>query len=394
MTLKQVKEVNPNRYNLAKKYLTQIKKENFVSGSKTNLNNVKPFTVKAKKIKSQIQDYDKYALTESETVRYTELKALKEKEGKLKLKKRREFEALADRKEFNELRNNILREGGDPEDYFAHSVRYEKLYKKFKEWVPKGNIEVKPIKINKKDVKTNKDAFKLTSDEKKVYKELKQNNAGLNDNEKIYKRALDDKVTLNRYHNSLTEGKLEPRHNDEYIKLYNKHKKEQNLPELSADLKFQIEKPSYTSDELYNLVNKKYGLTKTEVKELEYLKKKELIGQKLTSKELKQIEFLESKDRFAYLNVVRTQGGGLNYKENLEFKKLYKQLKTKLKLDKSILKQEVTGYKSDIPLDKKANDFKKFKGTTDDGLLPNGEKIEDYFTKDARDMNIREQEVA
>ena len=345
------------------------------------------------KLNSNIKDYDKYALTEYETVRYNELKVLKEKEGKLKLRNRREFKELADRKEFNELRNKILREGGDPNDYFAYSVRYEKLYKKFKDWVPKGNIEIKPIKLNKKEVNNNKDAFKLTSDEKKVYKELKQNNAGLKDDERIYKRALDDKVTLNRYHKSLTEGKLDPMHNEEYVKLYNKHKKEWNLPELSTDLKFKIDKPSYHSDELYKSINK-YGLTKNEVAELEYLKKKELIGEKLSSKELKKIEFLESKDKFAYLNSVRTQGGGLNYKENLEFKKLYKQLKTKLKLDKSILKQEVTGYKSDIPLDKKAKDFKKFKGTTDDGLLPNGEEIEDYFTKDARDMNIREQEVA
>ena len=49
----------------------------------------------------------------------------------------------------------------------------------------------------------------------------------------------------------------------------------------------------------------------------------------LSSKELKKIEFLESKDKFAYLNSVRTQGGGLNYKENLEFKKLYNSIKSK-----------------------------------------------------------------
>lgn len=352
------------------------------------------YNKKSKSIRKspQIKGYDDYALTESENLKYEQLKAKNEKEGGLKFKERMDFEELADRKEFNEMRNKILREGGDPNDYFAQSVRYEKLYKKFKNWVPKGKVEIKAIKINKKELNT-KDAFQLNPEEKKVYKQLKQNNAGLKEDERIYKSALEDKVTLNRYHKQLAEGKLDPIHNDEYVKLYNKHKKEWNLPELSTDLKFQIDKPSYHSDELYKSINK-YGLTKNEVAEFEYLKKKELIGQKLSSKELKKIEFLESKDKFAYLNSVRTQGGGLNYEENLEFKKLYKQLKTKLKLDKSILKQEVTGYKSDIPLDKKAKDFKKFKGTTDDGLLPNGEKIEDYFTKDARDMNIREQEVA
>ena len=80
--------------------------------------------------------------------------------------------------------------------------------------------------------------------------------------------------------------------------------------------------------------------------------------------------------------------------QNEEFKKLYKQLKTKLKLHKKILESPITNYKSEIPLDKNPKNIKKFKGTHDKGLLPNGEKIEDYFTKDAREMTGREQEVA
>lgn len=106
------------------------------------------------------------------------------------------------------------------------------------------------------------------------------------------------------------------------------------------------------------------------------------------------MEFLQAKDHFAYLNSVRTHGGGLGYEENLNFKKLYKQLKTKLKLDKSVLESPLSNYKSDIPLDENPKNFKKFRGTTDDGLLPSDGKIEDYFTKDARDMTIREQIVA
>ena len=83
-----------------------------------------------------VEGYDKYALTEAENVRLKELTIKKEKEGGLKFLDRHEFEDLANRKEFNEMRNKILLEGGDPDDYFAISgaegVRYEKLYKEFK----------------------------------------------------------------------------------------------------------------------------------------------------------------------------------------------------------------------------------------------------------------------
>lgn len=42
--------------------------------------------------------------------------------------------------------------------------------------------------------------------------------------------------------------------------------------------------------------------------------------------------------------------------------------------------------KSKIPLDKNTNYFKTFKGTDDEGLLPDGANIKDYFTIDARDI--------
>ena len=225
------------------------------------------------------------------------------------------------------------------------------------------------------------------------YKQSKGNTRALSDSEREYYYDLRDKIEFNRLHKELIENGLEHYESKKYVELYSKYEKKWDLPKLSTDLKFTTDRPSYITDDLYKQATD-FKLTKKEADELYSLEKKELIGEKLNSKELKQLEFLRAKDNFAYLNSVRTNGGGLNYNDNLEFKKLYKQLKTKLKLDKSILKQEVTGYKSDIPLNKKANDFKKFKGTDDDGLLPNGEEIEDYFTKDARDMNVREQEVA
>ncbi|WP_292749790.1 phage minor head protein [Methanobrevibacter sp.] len=317
LTLQEAKGPHQHKFKFAEELLEHPEKfktnwkvnaQQKVKNHREDIENFYKKTNPSGKIRAlqSVEGYDKYALTEAENVRLKELTIKKEKEGGLKFHDRMEFEELADRKEFNELRNKVLLEGGDPTDIFAfdeidpsRSIRYERLVKQFRDWVPKGNIEIKPIKINKKGLSTNKNAFKLTADEKKVYKQLKQNNAGLSSDEKLYKNELNDKIKLNQYHKELSDGKLEPRHNEEYIRLYNKHKDEWDLPELTTDLKFQIEEPSYRSDEYYKSI-KKYGLTKKESDEWIYLNKKELIGEKLSSKELKRIEFLESKDRFAF----------------------------------------------------------------------------------------------
>lgn len=347
---------------------------------------------------NNIEDYDKYALNESELKRYEELKELKEKEGGLGLIQKRSFNELADRKEFNELRNKILLKGGDPNNVFeldgAEGVRYEKLFKKFENWVPKEKIEIKPIKINKNELNINKDAFKLTSDEKNIYKQLKTNTAALSKEERQYKIVLDDKIELNKLHNKLINEGLDKFDSEKYIKLYSQYSKEWDLPELTTDFKFTT---SYGVDYRYteefkNI--KEFKLSKKDAEKLYELEKKELIGQKLTSKQLKEMELLQSQEKFSYLTQLNKQNKGLKYEHYEEYKKLFKQLKTKLKLNKSILEQPLSNYKSDIPLDKNPKNFKKFKGTTDDGLLPNGENIEDFFTLDARDMTNREYEVA
>ena len=378
-------EVNPKAIKTISKKELKVDKRSFDNGIKRYSNPIKN------------NEYDKYKLTETEEARLKELTIKKEKEGGLGFIDRLEFEDLANRKEFNEMWNKILREGGDPTDYFAISgaegVKYEKLFKEFKNWVPKGDIEIKPIEINKKQLFKDKNAFKLTSEEKNIYKQAKENTHALSDAEKDYYHALQDKVEINRLHKELIEDGLDSYESKKYVELYSKYKKEWNLPDISIDLKFTTNRPSYITDDLYKQATE-FKLTKKEAKELYNLEKRELIGEKLTSNELKQMEFLQTKDKFAYLNSVRTNGGGLNYKENLEFKKLYKQLNTKLKLDKSILESPLSNYKPDIPLDENPINLKKFKGTTEDGLLPNGESLDKYFTKDARDMNIREQEVA
>lgn len=362
-----------------------------------DIKTVKPKT-KSKYLRKspQINGYDNYALTEAETKQYEKLKKM-EGGGNLRGKEKRVLRELRDRKEFNELRNKILIEGGNPNDVFAlygeDGVKYEKLYDKFKDWVPKSKIEIQPVEINKKELFNNEESFKLNSTEKTMFKQLKGNQKNLSVKENNYFKELRDKNSLNLLHKKLISEGLDKLESDMYIGLYSKYKKKWNLPDLSLDLKFTTKELQYQTESYYNEATK-FKLTKKENEELYKLEKKELFGQKLSSKELKRKELLQAQDKFAYLYELKKQHSGLDYKRYSEFKKLYKQVKTKLKLDKSILEQPLSNYKSNIPLNTDVKNPKRFKGTTDDGLLPNGEKITDYFTKDARDMTVREQKVA
>jgi|GEM_PF-2358161 len=340
------------------------------------------------------KDYNKYALTSVEEKTLAKLEAEKDSLGMIE---KRSYKELADRKEFNSLWNKILREGGNPNDVMELSggegVRYEKLMKKFKDWTPKGDIEIKPIQINKKTIFKDKDAFKLTSEEKQAYKKLKKNKGSLSTDEKEYYSQLSTKLQLHQKHQELIGNGLSETKSKTYVELYSRYRKQWNLPELSLDLKFTTQQKSFISYDYYKNATE-FKLTKKEADKLYELEKKQLYGRKLTSNELKTMDELHNQQRFIYLNNINQTEKGLDYDATIEFKKLYKSLKTKLKLDKSVLEQPLTGYESKISLDKNPKNLKTFKGTNEEGLLPNGESLEKYFTKDAREMTIREQKVA
>ena len=404
-TLAENKENNPNRFSVISDLLDHPEKINpnwksetqiRVKNSRKHLNDFikqEQSIVRAKKVNG----YNKYALTETEE---KTLAKLEPKKDSLKFKDKIVYRDLADRKEFNEMWNKILLEGGDPTDYFAISgaegVRYEKLFKQLKNWVPKGEIEIKPIEIKKKKLFENKNSFKLNSEEKQAYKILKENWSNLSDDETIYYKQLSTKLELNRYHKKLVENGLDGYDSRKYIELYSKYQKEWNLPDITLDVKFSTGNWELFLRNDYYKNATEFTLTKKEANELYRLEKKQLIfgDDVLSKKELKTIEELQAQQRFVYLNNINQIDKGLDYENTVEFKKLYKSLKTKLSLDKSVLEQPLSNYDSKIPLDKNPKNFKKFKGTTDDGLLPNGENISDYFTKDAREMTIREQDVA
>lgn len=338
-------------------------------------------------INSKVKDIDKYALTEAENKKYEKLKKIGEEN--LKFMDKRAFRELRDRKRLNEMHNTILLKGEDA----VNMGLYDNLMKQFKDWVPKGKIEIKPIEINKKEVFKKDESFKLNSREKTVFKELKTNTGSLNEKEREYLFELRDKNSLNILHKKLINGGLDDLDSKNYVELYSKYKEKWDLPDLDINLKFTTKKKYYSREQTYKQA-KEFKLTKKENEELYKLEKKELFGQKLSSQELKRKELLQAQDEFAYLNALNKKHGGLNYEDYSKFKKLYKQVKTNIKIDKRILEQPLSNYKSDIPLDKNPKNLKKFKGTNDEGLLPNGEEITDYFTKDARDMTIREQQVA
>ncbi|WP_296796232.1 phage minor head protein [uncultured Methanobrevibacter sp.] len=405
-TLAENKENNPNRFSVISDLLDHPEKINpnwrsetqiRVKNSRKHLNDFikqEQSIVRAKKVNG----YNKYALTETEE---KTLAKLEPKKDSLKFKDKIVYQDLADRKEFNEMWNKILLEGGDPTDYFAISgaegVRYEKLFKKFKNWVPKTEIEIKPIEINKKGLFENKDAFKLTSEEKKNYKQLKENLFTLPENERKYYLELKEKVDLNRFHSKLITEGLDEIDSKNYIKLYQKYAKEWDLPEISPKLKFSTEGFKYSQrfikeNELLN----DFKLTTKENNELWTLEKKKLINpDSLTSTQTSRMEFLQSKQEFNMLYSLKIQDGGLNYGDETKFKELFAKLKYKLNLHADLLDNSLPEYVLNIKPEPITNKTKliKLKGTTENGVLPGNRDIEEYFTIDVSKCTPREKEV-
>lgn len=358
------------------------------------------------KPKPKVKGLDKYALTESETLRYNELKALKEKEGGLGLKLRQEFEALADRKEFNEMRNKILLEGGDPTDIFAlegaEGVRYERLYKKFRDWEPLKATEIKPVKIKKEGLFENKDAFKLTSEEKTFYKQAKKNYASLKEDEKEYYKTLTSKTEFNKLHKKLLETGLDSSESNTYLKLYSNYKKEWGLPELNLDLKFKPGTETWEWDQVFKghvkVENKM--ISQGEIDELLSLRKKELLSkyelspQPITESELSRIKELSNQREFNWLYHLNEAEQGLEYGDYVKYKKYFNQFKDKLKLDPKILENKLPEYNHELKPGKITNDSNplKLKGTTETGLPPRYD-IKDLFTVDVTKLSRNERRV-
>lgn len=216
-TLQEVKFRNPNQYEYVDNLLDHPESvmkdwkainQQRVKESRTRFNELLKEEQQVIRAKQNISGYDKYKLSNTEEKTLAEL----ENKKSLGFKERRTYKALSDRKELNEMWNKILLEGGDPTDYFAipggEGVRYEKLFKKFENWIPK-EVEIKPIEIKKKNLFENKESFKLNFEEKQAYKILKENSTNLSNEETLYYNQLSNKRELNIYHKKLVEKGLD-----------------------------------------------------------------------------------------------------------------------------------------------------------------------------------------
>ena len=118
---------------------------------------------------------------------------------------------------------------------------------------------------------------------------------------------------------------------------------------------------------------------------------------KLTKKEREDLDYLHDRQEFSYLHQQKLKEG--KYFNQKRYDDLYRKFKKELKLpDDNIFEELKNGGKNGDELTKtqkintlKTNNYigdienpknyKTFKGTTDDGMLPTGEPIENYFTK-------------
>lgn len=349
----------------------------------------------------KIEGYDKYALTSAEEKILAELGA----KDSLKLPERRQYRDLLDRKELNEMWNKILLEGGDPTDYFAipgaEGVRYEKLIKKFKDWTPKAEIEIKPLQLNKETIFLDKKAFKFTAEEKQVYKQLDSNFTSLSKEEKKYYSLLKNKLELNKFHEKLLTDGLDEWDTTTYLKEYKKlNQKINSLPELDVNLKFTPTTQGWEYDTVTVNIGDKFKLTDKEFDELNYLRKKQLFIDNdlanenwLTSAEKKRMDELYNQKKFNYLYYLRKGEGGLDYEYEKTYRKLYGQLKSKFDLSDDLLGSALPKYKLSVKPEPITKKLTKMKGTTEDGSLPGNRKVSDYFTIDLTKCTPREQAV-
>lgn len=348
-----------------------------------------------------IEGYNKYKLTDAENKLLSKLEANKDS---LKFIERHQYEDLADRKEFNEMWNKILIEGGDPTDYFAipggEGVRYEKLFKKFKNWVPKAEIEIKPIEINKKKLFENKDSFKLSSEEKQAYKILKENSNNLSDDETVYYRQLSTKLELNKYHKKLVENGLDEYDTARYLDNYARLKlRGVDLPDVPLDLKFTTNKLRFENDYISVKIGNKFTLTNEEAAQQYFLAKKELLfsykevfSEEFPKAERELLKQLNKQLEFNHYYYVRKANGGLDYGLEQKYQKLFAELKDKLSLSEDLVKPvKLPEYK---PHDISTNNRSiKLKGKTEDGHIPGKHTVDELFTVDITKCTPREQEV-
>lgn len=332
---------------------------------------------------SQQVKINSYGLSSDEQREY-ELLIKKLGTNKLKFKEKRKYKYLKSKLEFNQLHQKKVSSSLTKDEL----TKYNKLYEKF------GQIE----DFASNNSKNNYWRYSEEDDILKKKLRKKSQEIGLSTQEREKVKELIDKRTFTSLYDKTLEGRLSYNDSKKFINLRNKYNWS-NLPDLDKSKLTPIS--DLRQSKLTNFygevrsISSKYKLSTSEENQLNELLFKRLLNQgRLNSSDRLKLEYLYNKKQFNYLYSLNQQNKGLNWEGYSKFKKLFNKLKTNLNLDEKILEIPLSKYKSKIPLDTKASKFEKIKGVSDEGLLPNGRDIDDYFTIDARNMTPREKQVA
>jgi hypothetical protein len=355
--------------------------------------------------------YDKFKLTVAEE---RELKKLTKNEDELGFLDRHRMKDLRRKAEFNELHNKKITvglEGDDIGDYreLVRSLSYDKGFHKATARVNRKKYSSKMFK--------NKDAFKFTKKQQEVFDELdKEHYQGgdlFDPIEKNEYEILKSQKYLDELHRKALSKGLDMYETGDYIREFKKLRDYGiDLPEISPEVKLTTEKSFFERvyPESYKKIGNEYGLTQKQADELYLLEKEELIiadGEsidlpatidkvkaKMDPRKFQKLQDLRDQRDFNFLYYYNKEQGGLNYEKTKKYEELFDKFKNKLNLDKSILEQPISNYDHKIKFNADETDFMKFKGTREDGMIPGGVDISEYFTMDPRDMTPRELDVA
>ena len=335
---------------------------------------------------------DKYLLSESQQTRFNELKA----KSKLTFPERKEIKRLEGQIRFNELHNKLISEGKLSREL---EKEYTSLQTMLEQILTKTNT-----KSIQKNIFKNPKAFHLTDDEKKLLNDLnqKRKNKTTTPEDNVKLRQLRSKKRISNYHEKLIKEGLNEGDTNNYISEYKRLSDlGYDLPDLSVNLKFTTPKPSWEEYTYTNVkIGNKFELNKKELDEVYVLEKKKLLSEngllksKISESELKHLDDLNSQRHFNFLYYINKGECGLEYKQYVEFKKLFKRFKKKFNLDAKILKQELPKYNHKVKSEeiKSNSDVIKLKGKYEDGLPP-GYDIEELFSVDLRNCTLNEQRV-
>lgn len=333
-----------------------------------------------------IEDFDKYSLTDEEKLTLSKLQS----QEKLGFLDKTKLKTLQEQEEFNLLNNKKLT--GELTD--VERERYSKLVNSLQD---KFKSQVQ-INLTNKNIFKDSKSLKLTEQEATRRKELlqKMKDRTITPRELAENSILRDKQDLGELHEQLIKEGLDNQDSEKYIEIYNRLKKPLNLPKIDSSLNFTTK--GFNSDKKLGIekLSSKFNLNNKEQAELYKLEKIDLIqNHELTATEAKRLSDLQAQKTFNELYSLRLQNKGLDYEENEKYLKLYDKLSNKLNLNKDLLKPLIKPSSTNVQLGKVNSKTKylKLKGTHEEGLPTGKETIDDLFTVDVRNLSIREQNV-